>query len=186
MSKLFCFIFCLIFFSCTDNCDSVKKEVQALMKDKYKKRMIFPDNIEMLTDSSVVGGGKDIQKIIMSKRVTVFHFFTADCDKCINELSHIKVILKKLPKDTTVAYIFLASSPSKKYLVDAIAKLNFSYPIFYEKKYYSFKNINNLPLSDQLYNTMLLNNQMEVILFGSFFNNQKAKDLFQKVIACDL
>jgi hypothetical protein len=46
--------------------------------------------------------------------------------------------------------------------------------------------MNKLPLSEDVYNTMLLNTQQEVILFGAFYDNDKAKKLYSKAIECGL
>ena len=82
--------------------------------------------------------------------------------------------------------MFIASAPTKLYVLDAIKKTGFPYPVHYEKQYYSFKNLNKLPLADELYNTMLLNANNEVLLFGAFYDNKKAERLFLKAIECEL
>lgn len=172
--------------SCNDDCANTQKEIQTLMKDWYKRKINFPTDMEILTDSSVINSKNEIAKISFSKKNTILHFFTADCDKCINELSRIQSFLNKEAKDTSFEYVFIASASTKIYVLDAIKKIKFSYPIYYEKQYYSFKTMNKLPLSDDLYNTMLLNNKQELILFGAFYDNKKAERLYFKTMECGL
>lgn len=176
----------LVFFgmSCRDKCENTQSEIQSLMKDLYKKKINFPTEMEILKDSSVLNS--NTVEIKLSKKFTIVHFFTADCDKCVNELLKIQSSLNKIGKDTNVDFMFIASAPTKVYVLDAIKKTHFSYPVYYEKRYYSFKTINKLPLSDELYNTMLLNSKNETILFGAFYDNKKAENLYLKAIECDL
>lgn len=185
--QLLCILFFLFFsFSCKQNCATTENEIKALMKDKYKKKIIFPSNIEILVDSSIINFKELNNKSQSSNKNTIVHFFTADCDKCINELINIKTILDKNKNDTNVNYMFISSAPSKIYLLDAIKKIQFPYPIYYEKTYYSFKSLNKLELNDDLYNTMLVNRNQEVILFGAFYGNQKANRLYKEAIKCNL
>lgn len=170
--------------SCRDKCEGTQSEIQALMKDLYKKKITFPTEIEILKDSSVLRSNN--VEIRPMKKFTIVHFFTADCDKCVNELLKIQSSLKKIGKESNVDFMFITSAPTKVYVLDAIKKTNFSYPIYYEKRYYSFKTINKLPLADELYNTMLLNSKNETILFGAFYDNNKAENLYLKAIKCDL
>ena len=92
----------------------------------------------------------------------------------------------KTSKNRKINYVFIASAPTKVYVMDAIKKTKFPYPIYYEKEYYSFKTINGLPTKDDLYDTMILNSKQEVILFGAFYSNKKAKQLYENVIECSL
>lgn len=171
--------------SCMNNdCDSTEREVKQLMKSWYKKKILFPQNMIVLMDESI-----NKEKIPNQSQInnhSIVHFFTADCDKCVNELTMIMTSLKNNPKNSSISYIFIASAPTKKYVLDAIKKTKFPYPIYYEKEYYSFKTINSLPISDDVFDTMLLNSKQEVILFGAFYDNDKAKKLYSKAIDCDL
>ena len=186
-------IFVLILFwissllvSCKDNCADTKKEIQSLMKDLYKKKISFPTDMQVLIDSSAINTKNTATGTSVLNKFTIVHFFTADCDKCVNELLKIQSSLNKVATDSSIDFMFIASAPTKIYVLDAIKKINFPYPIYYEKHYYSFKTMNKLPLSDDLYNTMLLNNKQEVILFGAFYDNKKAERLYLKAIECGL
>lgn len=172
--------------SCNHSCMENRKEVQALMKHWYKKKINFPADMEILMDSSILNNKKEHTDISALNKNAIVHFFTADCDKCVNELSRIQSFLNKVAKDTSTEYVFIASAPTKIYVLEAIKKIKFAYPIYYEKHYNSFKIMNKLPLSDDLYNTMLLNNKQEVILFGAFYDNKKAERLFFEAIECGL
>ncbi|MGC4128073.1 MAG: hypothetical protein QM564_00625 [Bergeyella sp.] len=179
ISILFCSI--LFFTSCKNDCENNKEEIKTIMRDWYKKKIIFPQNMEVLKYNPTTNN--ENQTIL--KKYTIVHFFTADCDKCINELLHIKSFLEKNPSKN-IDYIFIASAPTKIYVSDAIKKIKFPYPIYYEKQYYSFKTINKLPLSDNIFDTMLLNKNQEVILFGAFYDNEKAERLYSKTVECNL
>lgn len=172
--------------SCNNvNCGNTEKEVKEIMKTWYKKKINFPKKMEVLFDSTIIR-----EKIPNQPRLnnyfTIVHFFTADCDKCVNELIMIQNSLKNNPNNTKINYIFIASAPTKAYVMDAIKKTKFPYPIYYEKEYYSFKTINRLPTTDNVYDTMLLNSNQEVILFGAFYDNKKAKQLYSNAIECEL
>lgn len=175
----------LLLFSCQKNCDKKEEEIKEIMQTWYKKKINFPNNIETLTYENVskVDGLENKKPVL--KKYSIVHFFTADCDKCVNELKLIKSSIKEHPINN-VDYIFIASAPTKKYVTDAIAKTKFPYPIYYEKDYYSFKKKNNLPLSDEIYNTMILNKNQEVVLFGGFYANEKAQKLFSDIVKCNL
>lgn len=94
--------------------------------------------------------------------------------------------LKNMPENKDIDYIFIASAPTKTYVLDAIKKTNFPYPIYYEQQYFSFKTINKFVLLDDIYNTMLLDKNQNLILFGAFYDNDKAKKLYSKAIECGL
>lgn len=171
-----------LFVSCgSDKCLETQKEVQTVMRDFYKKRIRFPKEMETLNEAAKKF---KIEQVRESNSFTIVHFFKADCDKCIKELSQIQTFLASKKEIQKVNYIFIASAPTKIYVLDAIKKIKFDYPVYYEKVYYSFKNINELPLEDELFNTMLLNENKEALLFGSFYNNTKAERLFYDTINC--
>ncbi len=175
-----------LFTSCRNECDSTRSEIRGIMKTWYKKRVEFPSNMEILTNS-LTSDHQNIEKALTTKKnYTIVHFFTADCDKCVNELKMIQSGLKNMPENNDLDYIFIASAPTKTYVLDAIKKTNFPYPIYYEQQYFSFKTINKFVLLDDIYNTMLLDKSQNLILFGAFYDNDKAKRLYSKAIECGL
>lgn len=178
----------LILFSCTQNCKEKEEEVKTIMHTWYKKKINFPRNIEYLSFEKITQPNKNKveNKVPTLKKYTIVHFFTADCDKCIDELKLIISSIQRHPINNNVDYIFIASAPTKKYVVDAITETNFPYPVYYEKEYYSFKKMNHLPLNDEIFNTMILNKKQEVILFGGFYANEKAQKLFRNIVECGL
>jgi hypothetical protein len=175
-------LFSLSQLSCKNSCVKVNQEAQLLMKDLYLKKINFPDQMEKLKDETV--SFKQYNDSIDPSKYTIVHFFTADCDKCVNELSKIQKALTSYSKDLDVNFFFIASAPTKIFVKEAINKIHFQYPIYYEKKYFGFKSMNNLPLEDDLYNTMLINNENKVVLFGAFYSNEKAQRLFKSIIEC--
>lgn len=184
MRKLIILLFSsfLVMISCKNDCENTQIEVQTLMKKWYKKKISLPEEMKILKDNAIEY--KNDVDLSEPKKYTILHFFTADCDKCVNELLMIKTALQNYPKNSKIDYVFIASAPTEIYVLDAIKKTKFPYPIYYEKEYYSFKMMNDLPLSDNLYDTMLLNENQEVLLFGAFYNNEKAKKLYSEVIKC--
>lgn len=167
------------------NCGNTEKEVKEIMKSWYKKKINFPKDMEVLVDSTVIRK-KNPNQPKLNNYYTIVHFFTADCDKCVNELQMIQNSIKENPDNKKIDYIFIASAPTKAYVMDAIMKTKFPYPIYYEKEYYSFKTINGLSTTDNVYDTMLLNSNQEVILFGAFYDNKRAKQLYSNIIECEL
>jgi hypothetical protein len=163
---------------CKEKCSDVK--IRKMMGNLYKKEILFPPSIELLNKN-----GTD--SVYWAKVNTkdpcyyIVHFFMSDCDKCIHELQNIQNFMNNHKKTVNVKYIFITSGPTKKYAQEAIEKAGFLPPVYYEKEYFSFKTINNLPKADRLYNTMLLNNN-KVILFGEIFQNEKAEKLFFNTI----
>lgn len=160
-------------------CENLQQETQQIMGTLYKQKIILPKNIEIIKINNTINTDK-------KGKFTIVHFFTADCDKCVNELITIKNTLNNTSELKNVNLIFIASAPTKTYLMEAMKKTNFYYPIVYEKEYYSFKRTNNLLISEDVYNTMLLNDKNEVLLFGSFYDNKKANSLYRKIIDCEL
>jgi hypothetical protein len=152
----------------------------------YKKKILFPSKVEYLYDSTLLNINKSSSFNLDSNKFTIVHFFTADCDKCINELIKIQNVLKYSSEYMNVNCIFISSAPTKYYVLKAISKVKFPYPIYYEEDYYSFKTINKFPISEDIYNTMLLNTNKEIILFGAFYDNKKARKLYLNAINCNL
>ncbi len=167
------------FYSCKKSCRN--QEIQKIMGDLYKRKIAFPEQIELLNKSGVDAAWWS--KINTTEPVYyIVHFFMADCDKCVNELQQAQQFIEKHKTTAGVRYIFIASGPTRLFAEEAIHKAGFTMPVYYEKEYFSFKKLNNLPLADRLYNTMLLNNRNEVILFGELFQNKKAETLFFNAI----
>lgn len=156
------------------------------MQTWYKKKINFPKGVETLSLKNYGGQNNLENKIHALKRYTIVHFFTADCPKCVNELKLIISSIKTNPMNKNVDYIFIASAPINKYVIDAIEETKFPYTIYYEKEYYSFKKMYNFPLTDEIYNTMILNKNQEVLLFGGFYANEKAQKLFRDIVQCGL
>lgn len=180
------FLCCFPFMSCKHNCKSTETEIKSLMKEWYKKKIVFPPDMEFLVDSSFTNPYYLSNNSQLKKQNTIVHFFTADCDKCVNELKTIQTSLAASNEAANISYMFIASAPTKTYVLDAMSKIKFPYPIYYEKRYYSFKTLNKLPLQDDLYNTMLINKNQEVILFGAFYDNKKAERLYLEANKCGL
>lgn len=183
---LILFCCCIFFNSCKEDCADSQKEIKTIMKGWYKKKIILPQDMEVLTNNKLNNDQEIFNKPPKNNNYSIIHFFTADCDKCVNELLMIKASLKTTSNSKNINYIFIASAPTKAFVIDAIKKTDFPYPIYYEKQYYSFKTINKFPVSDDVFDTMLLNSNQEVILFGAFYDNDKAKNLYAKAIECNL
>lgn len=166
--------------SCADTCGDVQYEIKSIMGANYKKEIIFPKEMELVNPAEHPTNGPT------GKKYKIVHFFTADCNKCVNELTHIQSFLRSNHVRDSIDLIFIASGPTKHYVAEAVAKIKFEYPIFYEQQYFSFKLMNDLPLEKEVYNTMILNDKNKVFLFGSYFSNRKAEKLFSKIIQCGL
>jgi hypothetical protein len=150
----------------------------------YKKPIHFPEKLELVN----TGSGKneiDSSINIAIAKFTIIHFFNADCDECVNVLLTAQKFIKQHPVSCNLQYIFIASGPSNVYVRDAIKRSNFSEPVYYEKAYYSFKKLNQLPLADKAYDTMLVNDAGELLLFGGAFGNAKAEDMFFNIVNCE-
>lgn len=176
----------LLFHSCKSECNETDTSIKSIMKGWYLKKIYFPENMEILSVKPIRYPENIVQSLKVKKKFTVVHFFTADCDKCVNELKMILSRLKTIAQNDNVDFVFIASAPTKLYVMDAIKKVNFPYPVYYEKEYFSFKSMNKLVLLDDIYNTMLLDENQNVILFGAFYANDKARSLYSKAIKCNL
>lgn len=160
------------------------KELKDVMGDYYKRKLIFPRNLPLINremvaaDNAVSLGdaGGDSSWLIL-------HYLSADCDKCVNGLLTAGTFIdRNRDKFKHVKYVFVASGASDVYIKDAIAKANFKYPVYYEDKFLLFKVTNKLPLEDDLYNTMLLNGNREIILFGGFFDNARSQEILKEIV----
>lgn len=159
---------------CREKCPDSR--IKKMMGSLYRKNILFPEKVELLNGN----GGDSASQTRIDASEPVFyivHFFMSDCDKCVNELRTIQRFMKKHSDISGVKYIFITSGPTKKYAKEAIEKSGFDQPVYYETEYFSFKKLNNLPLADRLYNTMLIQNK-QVILFGEVFQNEKAEEFF--------
>lgn len=182
LSYIACIAFTCFLFGCRTDCsyDNVKQ----IMGTWYKQKIQFPDNIHLINKNTTPTG--DTNHIVLKdSKYYVIHFFTADCDECINALLMAQKFISKHKDVCNVKYIFIASGPTAYYAENAIHKAGFSYPVYFEKDYYSFKKKNALPVSDKMYDTMLVNEQGEVLLFGGFFLNEKAEKLFSDIVKCE-
>jgi hypothetical protein len=176
-----CLVIAICSFSCNSTCSD--KNIEHLMGSYYKKNILFPEKLELLRKAK--SNNKSFDKVpIGASELTVIHFFSADCDECVNNLLLAQKFIQKNTNLCNVQYLFIASGPSKYYAENAIKKIHFKYPVYYEHEYFSYKKINALPVSDVLYNTLLINKKGQMLLFGGFFDNDKAYDLFTQIVKC--
>lgn len=182
--KLF-FVSCLILAATLNSCQSScsNKTAKKLMGNWYEKKILFDTSIHLINKDKV-----DPQYAFdiyaPSAPFYVLQYFQADCDKCLYGLQVAKDYIKKTEKDhPNLRYAFIASGPTNLYVKEAIAKLNFPFPVYFDGVYEGFHKINHFP-DDNLYHTMLLNNKNEVELFGGYYSNSKAADLFSEIITC--
>ena len=152
------------------------------MGNLYKKHLDFGTGLH-LVNGAAINSSDSFNLSNANTKYYILHYFLADCDKCIDDLIQTKEFIRNHPLPDT-KYVFLADGPTNIYLKRALAKINFPYPVFYETGNFTFKIRNRLKLEDQLYNTMLMDNLGEVILFGSYYQNGKAQDLFEQIITC--
>lgn len=173
----------LLLHACDSTCPL--KEAQNLMGNWYLKPLIFPDGLRLLNQRLTEKGNNfDIKKGHHNK--FILHYFLADCDKCVNELAAIQAYLgQNKEKYNDVSFVFVATGPVDNYVKDAIQKLHFSYPVYFERDYQSFKLINKLPLDDKLYDTMLVDEKNQLLIFGAFYNNLKAEKLYTGILNCE-
>jgi hypothetical protein len=167
------------FNSCNKNCSEEK--LKSLMGSWYKKKILFPSEMEVINNSAIDPARLN-HPDPKEQSFSIIHFFMADCDKCVNELLSIQKFIQKHKSSANVKYVFIAAGPTKIYARDAVLNSGFALPVYYEKEYFSFKKLNHLPLADNLYNTMLLDNKNEVMLFGELFQNDMAEKLFYNTI----
>lgn len=174
------FITCLLVLdSCKVNCDFETNKT--VLKERFLSKVNIPEHELLSTGTQQVE--PTISKELRKKRFTILHFFTADCSNCIDELRLIQHYLAKY-KNEEVNYIFFAGAPTRFYAQEAIDKLKFPYPVYFEQTYFSYKNANNFPLADKAYNTLLLDKQGKLLALGAFYDNKMARDLYDATIAC--
>jgi len=150
------------------------------MGERFLNKVKIPEQVQLINGQP--GMFTDISDTGENGQYKIIHFFTADCDKCISELNMAQKFINSDGKRANLSYFFIASGPTATFVKEAIAKSAFPLPVYFEKKYYSFKILNNLPLEDRKYNTMLVNSKNELLLFGAFFDNKKAQEYLFKTI----
>jgi hypothetical protein len=124
MKSIFFLLFaCSMAAGCRSEADRTGSEIRLLMKDLYKKKISFPLEMEVLTDGNI--SAAHILSASLANKYKIVHFFTADCDKCINELKKIRSALEGMEKNSAVDLVFIASAPTKVYVQDAIRKIRF-------------------------------------------------------------
>ncbi|PSL46532.1 hypothetical protein CLV51_103513 [Chitinophaga niastensis] len=169
--------------SCKTKC--AREDAKKLMGTWYEKKIQLSDNWTLINDSSVAADNRFDMHHPDSK-FYVLHYFMADCDKCINELLKARDFIKNHKSSFPgTKYVFLASGPTPVYIKEAVDKSKFEYPVYYEKEYYAFKKSNGFPKFDNLYNTMLIDNQNKLLLFGFLYDNKKASDIYSGIINCN-
>ncbi|RWY55653.1 hypothetical protein [Mucilaginibacter gilvus] len=154
-----------------------------IMGKYYHQSIQFPPKLIALNSGKKEGQSAPSEIKLKGNGFYVVHFFTADCDECINELNKIQRFIAKNHLPNT-KYLFIASGPTQIYVLNAIKKINFKYDVYFEKEYYSFKNINHFTLSDRVFDTLLINSQSELLLAGALFDDDFTKGLYLETINC--
>lgn len=183
--KLFfagCLLLAAILSSCKSSCS--KNTAKRLMGSWYEKKIMFNKNM-LIINKDKVDPKYAFDIYAPGAAYYVLHYLQADCDKCVIALQQAGEYIKKTEKDhPKLRYAFIASAPTKVYVEEAVEKLNFRFPLYFDSIYNGFPKINHFPDEDIMYHTMLLNSKNEVELFGGYYSNPKAADLFSEIINC--
>lgn len=168
------------------SCNNEKKGVETakeLMQERYMQQIRFTNKMSLAKPH-----GKFQFPACFStpwdtsSKYKVIHYIDADCSSCREELLLIqKKILQFCPKNA-VKFVIVSSSLTSSAIEHLMDKNRLQIPIYYDIGYRTFKKINQLPIDDYLYNTMLVSKHNKVVLFGSFFHNEEAEKLFFKII----
>ena len=175
-----------MFCACTSHCPNDK--LKELMGDLYRVKISIPDSLKLLNPS--FKNNAEIYSLnndyFAGADFFILYYFDASCSDCVKNLMEIKALYEENEQinNSNVKYIIIGTSTSSNYLAEALTNYNFPLPVYYEEKYNNFKKLNNLELYNNLYNTAVLNEKKEVLLFGSFFNNKKAEKMLLKIINC--
>lgn len=156
------------------------------MGNWYMQKIKIPDSLRLICKGDK-SDSFDIYK--PNTKFYILHYFNADCDKCINEVKQAKHLLDSIKGNLKdVKFVFIASGfiDLDNYVKRAIQETKFNYPIYYEDNYLNFKIVNKLSLDNQksAYNTMLLDSQNRVLLFGAFYDNPDAFKIYTNLIDC--
>ena len=159
---------------------STDEKLRKVMGTWYKKQIEFPKAVELVnTDLS----GLDSNHISLNRKdFYVVHFFTADCDKCVDQLKNAQAFINANKDLQNVSFLFIASGATRYYTENAIKEVKFKFPVYYEKKYYSFKELNHLEVDNPLYDTMVVDSSGKLLLFAAVFSNTKALDLLHEIL----
>jgi hypothetical protein len=167
--------------SCGKEC--AEKVAEDIMGKWHHQQVKFPEKLELLNENKIADGFKvNIDSLANGADFYIIHYFDANCDKCVHELSMAQQFIESHPARGNVKYIFIADGTHKTWAQQAIDSLHFRYPVYFEKVYTEFKKINKFPLNSSVHNTSLMNNKNELLLLGAFFNNEKAEDLYYGII----
>lgn len=151
----------------------------------YKKKILFSKHWQLI-NKDLVDPKYAFDIYAPDKKYYVLHYFMADCDKCVYELLQAREFIKKTEKEhSDLKYVFIATGPINKYIMEAISKAKFQFPVYFENNFMGFSYGNHFPPGDDTYNTMLLNGKNEVLLFGSYYGNKKAEALYSDIINCN-
>lgn len=168
--------------SCQSSCSN--KNAKKLMGSWYQKKVQF-DKTTRLINKDKIDPQYTFDIYAPGAPFYVLHYFQADCGECIIGLQQAKDYIKKTEKDHPgLKYVFIGNGPTPVYAREAVAKLNFQFPVYFDSVYHGFQKLNHFPEDDILYRTMLLNSKNEVELFGGYYSNPKAAGMFSEIINC--
>jgi hypothetical protein len=167
--------FCIVNQACVE--EKAENISRKIMGRWYKREIIIPKSLKLI-NQSINFNLKDLDK---ESEWYVLHYFEGDCDKCVNDLQFAQQFILE-HKNNKLKYIFIGCASTEFFIKEAIKDIKFKFPIYFDKNCNSFKKINNIPVDDPLYNTMLINNKRQIYLFGSIFRNKKAEKLYMQLI----
>lgn len=164
------FLVLILFVNVSCSRRSATDQVMKVMQSDFKKQIKFHEKM------TPVKNERDV-----NENYYILHYFSADCDKCINRLRGIKEFMDK-NKDLPVDYKFIFTAPTDYFVNQALKNVNIEYPIYWDKEFWGFQIVNGIPIDEPKYETMLLNKNNELILYGHFFDNPKAYDLLKNFL----
>ena len=119
--------------SCQSSCSN--KTAKKIMGSWYEKKILF-DTSTHLINKDKVAPQYAFDIYAPSAAFYVLHYFQADCSECIHGLQQAKDYIKKTEKvHPNLRYAFIASGPTNVYVQEAITKLNFPFPVYFDSIY---------------------------------------------------
>lgn len=159
-------------------------KAKSTMGTWYEKKISFPEQVEYLNSHLVAKNDAiDYNQLSAKNTYYIVHYFDAGCDKCVNDLKNAQAKIPTMFKDKPVKFIFIADAYNSYFVKKAIDSIHFQYPVYYENQTKRLHEKNKFPMGDPLYNTFLINNKSELLLFGSVFDNEEARKFYGDLIS---
>lgn len=176
-------IFVILIFSivsCSSTNKKEAKELNVTIANNIGKEINIPNDLQMYTPfTNYISDSVQM----FNSEFRIYSYINASCGTCVNSIKEWKQIVSEFShRHVSVILIFKSDDNFEllKYLCEKGEVKNFPYPFFFDR-HKKFPELNAFILKHKHLQTILVDKNNKILLFGNPIRSNEIKDLYLRV-----